>query len=78
VVQYRSNGSNPQWAFNGNMEAPTFTPSVRHFIPAREGKPEYTFCHYFITDGNICYCGDCDHELSGKTVPLPDLPEDRA
>jgi hypothetical protein len=30
-------------------------------------------CHYFIVDGRIRYCGDCQHELAGQTVDLPDL-----
>jgi hypothetical protein len=58
------------------MERPTFTPSVRHYIPARDGRPEKTTCHYFITDGQMVYCGDCEHELAGKTVPMEAGPPD--
>lgn len=32
-------------------------------------------CHSFVTDGQIQFLNDCTHELSGQTVPLPDLPE---
>ncbi len=68
----------PQWTFDGNLECPSFTPSVRHFVPAQapdpewwpQGKPEETVCHYFITAGQIVYCGDCQHELNGQTVPM--------
>lgn len=62
------------WSFNGDVERPSFTPSVRHTWtegPAHESR----CCHYFITDGNIAFCGDCTHALSGKTVPLPALPD---
>lgn len=64
----------PRWSFNGNVEKPTFAPSVRYFEPAHDGKPEKTFCHYFIKDGQIEFCADCRHEFSGKTVPLPVMP----
>jgi hypothetical protein len=37
---------------------------------------QYTQCHYFITDGNISYCGDSDHQYAGMTTPLADFPPD--
>lgn len=65
------------WTFKGTMEKPSLHPSVRHFYPAQmsdDGKtvevPEKTYCHYYITDGEIRYRPDCTHELSGKTVPM--------
>jgi hypothetical protein len=72
-------GAGPQWTFNGDVNAPTFSPSVRHFVPARTNRygvqfPEKTFCHYFITAGQIAFCGDCEHAFSGQTVPLPVMP----
>lgn len=54
-----------KWTFDGNVEAPTFSPSVNIV----------GVCHYFIQQGNIIYCGDSKHELAGKTVPLPKLPD---
>lgn len=75
------NSNKAMWKFNGNMERPTFTPSVN----SRWGKyadPNggYTdrqsgICHYFITDGKIQYCGDSTHALKGQTVDLPDIPD---
>lgn len=65
-----------QWVFNGNFEKPSFTPSLRNFIPAHvdpdtgEKVPEKTTCHLHVTDGEIRYCGDCPHELAGKTIPM--------
>ena len=69
----------PSWTYNGNHEAPTFSPSIR--VTLREdretGKKDY--CHYFIVDGKINFCGDCFHELSGKQgVEMPDFPEREA
>lgn len=69
-----------QWEFNGNLEKPSFTPSLRNYHPAYvdpdtgQKVPEKTLCHLFVTDGQIVYCGDCPHALSGQTVPLPDWP----
>ncbi len=81
----RVGGTN--WTFNGNLERPTFSPSVRItgfdwptdeeevLILRREQVPRRPVCcHYFITDGQIQFCGDCTHGLNGQTVPLPDLP----
>lgn len=77
----RNEGSfRPIWSWDGNVDAPTVTPSVRNFTTnGRDGKPlpdgqERTLCHYFLKAGNIEFCGDCEHALSGKTVPLPDFP----
>ena len=66
-----------QWTFNGNLERPTFSPSLRHFY-TKEGngsKREITTCHLFVTDGQIQYCGDNPHDFNGKTVPMEDIPE---
>ena len=59
-----------RWHWNGNEQLPTLSPSVRHYIPAGENRPEQTTCHYFVRDGKIEYCGDCPHEHSGKTVDM--------
>lgn len=69
----------PRWGFNGNVDSPSFTPSMLIFIPAYDygqghSGPRKTLCHYFITAGQIQYCGDCPHELKGQTIPLPDFP----
>lgn len=75
----------PKWTFDGNLDAPTFAPSIKIYEPARAehtdpdgevwpARPEKTICHYFVQGGAINFCGDCEHEYSGKQgVPLPDL-----
>ncbi len=70
------NGS--QWQFNGNIDNPSFTPSLlNREIGIDEKTGEYTVvksvCHLFITDGKIVYCGDCTHELSGQTVEMQNV-----
>lgn len=75
--------TSPRWDFNGNIERPSFTPSMRFFrpaLPAKDGEPaqaEQTRCHYFVTDGQIVFCGDCVHALAGQTVPLPVMPSEQ-
>jgi hypothetical protein len=89
IHAYRVGGdpARPQWSFNGNVEKPTFTPSLLCFTTYGEndgpdGKPQQlpngrrrTLCHLFVTDGKIIYCGDNPHKLNGQTVPLPELPD---
>lgn len=116
---WRKDGG-PRWTFDGNLERPTFSPSMRVFttdyvnaehagkwrirrgdkrklglevyeteeqaLAARpnerwiaeqiqaEGR-ERTLCHYHLQGGVLNFCGDSPHELAGKSVPLPDLPE---
>lgn len=61
-----------RWHFNGNLDKPTFTPSVR--ITWNEGEEQTPqCCHFNITDGMITYCGDCTHGLSNQTMELPDF-----
>jgi hypothetical protein len=60
-----------RWAFNGNEEAPTFTPSL--LVHAKDGGTE---CHSFVTDGRIQFLADSRHALAGQTVDLPDWTEE--
>jgi Family of unknown function (DUF6527) len=69
----------PRWGFNGNLEQPTFTPSVKLSRSRyKDGKEipgtDHSYCHYVLTDGIINFQGDCDHSLAGQSVPLPDIP----
>jgi hypothetical protein len=50
------------WSWDGNLEAPTLTPSV-----------QCTRDHFNVTAGNIVFHGDAKHANAGKTVPMPDL-----
>ena len=61
-------GREAQWTFNGDVDRPTFSPSVKH--TQTMGGHFTRICHYFIRDGLIQYCDDCTHELRGKTVEM--------
>ena len=81
-------GPGPRWGYNGNPDAPTFTPSVlvrgvqRVVVDGRwtgewrcdaNDDPLPSVCHSFIRDGRIQFLGDCTHSLAGQTVDLPDV-----
>jgi len=57
-----------RWGFDGNHEAPTFTPSMK-VNTGRDGK---NVCHSFLAHGVWNYGNDCTHALKGKTAPAPD------
>lgn len=71
--------SNPVWSFDGNLNAPTFGPSIHIWCnqPGDEGydasEPSER-CHYFLEGGVIRFLDDCTHSLKGQKVPLPLLP----
>lgn len=78
------------WGWNGDLEVPTFTPSI--LIRGNQWPPEFpeyvkaehagvppggdTVCHSFVTDGRIQFLNDCTHQLAGQTVDLPPWRED--
>jgi len=78
------------WAFDGNLDSPTFTPSFKHegkqtvkiggkwtgdWVRDANGNTVPFICHYILTAGVLNFCGDCTHALAGQAVPLPKLPE---
>lgn len=79
-------GTGPRWGWNGDVEKPTFTPSIlvrgtvpmtdqQHEAYEREGMlptPVKLICHSFVTDGKIQFLSDCTHQLAGQTVEIPD------
>lgn len=77
------------WTFDGDLVAPTFTPSFLHggvkrvVVDGRwtgewerdaDGKPIPYVCHYMLTKGVLHFCGDCTHAMAGQSVLLPELP----
>lgn len=64
---FKDKGNKPIWSFDGNMEKPTVTPSLK----VTGGKHGNEFvCHFHVKEGRIEYCGDCTHKLAGKVLPL--------
>lgn len=56
-----------RWTFNGDMNKPTFKPSLLNTKP---NDKKYR-CHLFLTDGKIIYLNDCSHDFAGKEIDLP-------
>jgi len=65
----------PRWGFNGNVDSPTFTPSLRRSWTNPDTKQQETLCHLTVTHGQITYHADCPHDMKGQTIPMQDLPE---
>lgn len=67
-------GGQPTWTFNGDVNKPTFSPSILMWYP-KDGKEDgehITTCHSFVNNGMIQFLSDCKHSLADKTVELPE------
>jgi hypothetical protein len=62
------------WGFNGDVETPTFTPSIRVSYTYGAERIEVV-CHSFVESGKIRFLHDCTHALRGQTVELPQWDE---
>ncbi|WP_375495931.1 DUF6527 family protein [uncultured Nostoc sp.] len=58
------------WTFNGDLEKPTFQPSILATVERTDGKT--MVCHSFVIDGRIQFLSDCTHALAGQTVDVPE------
>jgi len=77
----------PRWTWDGNLDAPTISPSVLvggvqwnpgdHFYkPHHHVEPGGRItCHSYVKQGRWEFLGDCTHDLAGQTVPVPPLPD---
>lgn len=72
----RTNG-NYRWEWNLSVEKPTFSPSLLVIKPDPNNQEiDLERCHSYVIDGKIKFLSDCTHDLRGKTVDLPEFPED--
>jgi hypothetical protein len=62
------------WTFDGNLDAPTVSPSLLVRWNSGPGTPEHV-CHSFIVAGRWQFLSDSTHPLAGQTIPLPRLPD---
>jgi hypothetical protein len=60
------------WTFNGDVDKPTFSPSL--LIHEGNVNPR---CHSFIHNGDIEFLSDCTHDMAGKTVEIPEFDASR-
>lgn len=64
-----------EWEFNGNLDRPTFYPSL--LVHEIDHGP-YVIqprCHSFIEGGRIRFLPDCGHDKAGTTMDLPELED---
>ena len=69
-----------RWEFNGDINNPTFYPSLSNKW-GKEADPKWQEpedihtppdkgwsgrCHLYVENGVINYCGDCSHDYNGK------------
>jgi hypothetical protein len=59
----------PSWDWDGNLEAPTLSPSIL------TGKGSPNICHSFLEAGVFQFLNDSTHPLASQFVPIPDLPD---
>jgi hypothetical protein len=63
----------PTWEFDGNLEAPTFTPSLLNTCE-KHPDPKQRRCHLNLTAGRLVFHGDCSHDMAGQVVELHERP----
>ena len=75
VGEWEQNGQKKTgWKFNGDMDNPTFTPSLLVYEGLYpNGDVGHPRCHLFVRDGKIQYLGDCGHKLAAQTIDMKDV-----
>jgi hypothetical protein len=72
-----------KWQFNGDFNAPTFSPSIlvqgvqritdeeaARILNGENIEPRPLRCHSYIENGYIRFCDDSLHDLKGQTLAL--------
>lgn len=66
----------PVWTWDGNLEAPTLSPSIQSERgPGADNLPPPFKCHSYLRAGVFEFLTDSTLELAGQHVPMPDLYE---
>lgn len=68
-----NHATNSGWTFNGDVEKPTFKPSILVNGNVHLKNPTVPRCHSYVTDGRIQFLGDSTHHLAGQTVDLEEI-----
>lgn len=68
MLPVNSSTKTPSWVFDGNLEAPTLSPSILTTYS------ENRKCHSYLRAGVFEYLSDCTHQYVNQLVPIPDLP----
>lgn len=62
--------SGPHWEWDGNVELPTFGPSILQHEAGRMPR-----CHAYVEAGRWRFLDDCGHRLAGQIVDMVPLPD---
>lgn len=72
----------PSWNFDGNLEAPTLSPSIltrtehtRRWVEGELVDAGLFVCHSFLVAGVWQFLGDCTHQYANQHVPMKPLPD---
>lgn len=71
-VNVKEDIGKPSWDFDGNLEAPTLSPSI---LTYGSENGVYPRCHSFLKNGVFQFLSDSTHPLVGQNIPIPDLPK---
>lgn len=76
MLPVNANGvTSPSWDWDGNIEAPTVSPSIlTHTKPYVDGKGT-GICHSYLKAGVFEFLDDCTHSMAGQHVTALELPE---
>jgi hypothetical protein len=60
----------PSWTWDGNLESPTFDPSILQ----HQGERTH-LCHSYVRAGRWEFPSDSTHALTGQTIDMVPLPD---
>lgn len=63
VFYTRTGNPNTEWEFNGDMDLPTFNPSLKNTRPGM-------CCHLNLVNGILVYHSDCTHMSKDTSMPM--------
>ena len=72
MLPVNTKDKSPSWEFDGNVNAPTLSPSI---LTKTENASGLFICHSFLRNGVFEFLNDSTHHLAGQRVPIPDLYE---
>lgn len=67
TVEVYDGSDKPRWDWDGNLESPTFNPSMLSYGKKR--------CHSFLRNGVWEFLSDSEHDKAGQKVPMVPLPD---
>ena len=68
MIPVNTSVHSPSWDWDGNLEAPTLSPSI---LTRGVGR---AVCHSFLKAGVFQFLTDSTHSLAGRNVEMPTLP----